>query len=122
MVTHWLPVAFALHVVHEWGQRHGHGSGTGYFGFLPFLSSTEQKPEHEQGYSLATLGGICPSGAVLSLRIARTLSRNQGREQCANVMLTSIPCEQLFCRQIAAQGCLHSASELREPEPAGEWP
>jgi len=73
MVTHRLPAAFAfvLHVVCEWGQVHGHGSGIGYSGFVPFLSSTEQKPEHPQAYSLATLGGICPSGAVLLLRIAR---------------------------------------------------
>lgn len=88
MVTRWLPVAFALHVVCEWGQGHGHGSGTGYFGFLPFLSSADQKPEHPQGYSLATLGGICPSGAVLSLRIVRALNRGQGRKRCANVPLT----------------------------------
>lgn len=88
MVTHWLPVAFVLHVVCEWGQGHGHGSGTGYFGFLPFLSSAEQKPEHPQGYSLATLGGICPTGAVLSLRIVRALNRGQGRARCANVPLT----------------------------------
>lgn len=88
MVTHRLPVAFALHVVCEWGQGHGRGSGTGYFGFLPFLSSADQKPEHLQGYSLATLGGICPSGAVLSLRIVRALSRGQGRKRRANVPLT----------------------------------
>lgn len=88
MATRWLPVAFALHVVHEWGQGHGHGSGTGYFGFLPFLSSTQQKPEHPRGYSLATLGGICPSRAICLLTIARTLNRHQGREQCANVPLT----------------------------------
>lgn len=113
MVTHWLPVASVLHVVWEWGRGHGPGTGTGYFGFLPFLSGAEQEPEHPQGYSLSAVGGICPSGAVLSLRIEGASSRGRGRERCADVPLTpSHTANSLLLtkQQLRATPCIFSAS------------
>lgn len=122
MVTHWLPVASALRVVCQWGQGHGRGSGTGDFGFLPFLSGAEQKPEHPQGYSLATLSGICPSGAVLSLRIARALNRGHRREQCTNVPLTSSRMSDPLLLANTASRSLHVMLQETKPTRRWSWP
>lgn len=113
MATHWLPVASVLRVVWEWGQGHGHGTGTGYFGFLPFLSGAEQEPEHPRGYSLTALGGICPSGTVLSLRIEGALNRGQGREWCADVPHGQLPSADK--QHLRATPCSISAPVPRAP-------